>query len=115
MLRALEALSSADIAHPMMKFGVHEVKVDVAPPQMGINLRLEFKILLAVVCLRFVVLIYSESIQHHGGVFDRGVAQTSIIDSSCPFVAHFYNFEKKNRQLYFKNIYSYCFIIHFYE
>ena len=36
LLRALEALSSADIAHPMMKFGVHEVKVDVAPPQMGI-------------------------------------------------------------------------------
>ena len=89
LLRALEALSSADIAHPMMKFGVHEVKVDVAPPQMGINLRLEFKILLAVVCLRFVVLIYSESIQHHGGVFDRGVAQTSIIDSSCPMVGHF--------------------------
>jgi hypothetical protein len=25
----------------MMKFGVHEVKVDVAPPQMGIKLILE--------------------------------------------------------------------------
>lgn len=37
LLRALEARSSADMAHPMMKLGVHEVKVDVVPPQMGIN------------------------------------------------------------------------------
>ena len=43
LLRALEALSSADIAQPMMKLGVHEVKVEeeVVPPQMGINLRLQ--------------------------------------------------------------------------
>jgi hypothetical protein len=54
LLRALEALSSADMAHPMMKFGVHEVKVDVAPPQMGIKLILEFRILLFAVSSFFV-------------------------------------------------------------
>lgn len=40
LLRALEALSSADIAHPMMKFGVHAVKAEdvvMELPQMGIN------------------------------------------------------------------------------
>jgi len=29
-----------------------------------------------------------DSVQHHGGVFDRGVALISIIDSSCPIIAH---------------------------
>jgi hypothetical protein len=38
----------------MMKFGVHEVKVDVAPPQMGIKLILEFRILLFAVSSFFV-------------------------------------------------------------
>ena len=39
LLLALEALSSADIAHPMMKFGVHAVKAEelLEAPQMGIN------------------------------------------------------------------------------
>ena len=38
LLRALEALSSADIAHPMMKFGVHDVRAELEMelPQMGI-------------------------------------------------------------------------------
>jgi len=73
----------------MMKFGVHEVKVDVAPPQMGIKLILEFNFALCGFVF-FCFLISLQSIQHHGGVFDRGVAQTSIIDSSCPMVGHFY-------------------------
>ena len=37
LLLALEALSSADIAHPMMKVGVHAGNELLEAPQMGIN------------------------------------------------------------------------------
>ena len=47
LLLALEALSSADIAQPMMKFGVHAVKAEVEfreAPQMGINSLINVKL-----------------------------------------------------------------------
>ncbi len=61
LLRAREARSSADIAQPMMKFGVHDVKGEAKepPPQMGIkmldSLKAFFCYPLFLSCMRVVV------------------------------------------------------------